>query len=552
MHKYLEFAKDYFETRGIIISEDLGENKFKFFFKEINFEFCLDSFFPHSLPIITATDIKNNYPHFIGNNLVWLCLGREEDFNLYDSPGEEIIENVIDSFFELLDLSPSQQNKEFSKEFLHYWHKKRKDNIVFKMYLQEDEKTSEIFINEYLKNDYNAPQKTNKKIKKIGKPHIGIVSLKENDINHYSKKNGTLKKGLLIPLENGVQLTPFPEEWDFNYIINQCISENTFLFLKNYIVEKEYIYIVFSMFLDNGFKIQFSGLIEFSTSKKDTFLNKLKNEYVLIEPILSKRFSRDYLCKRTSGNSDMTSKNISVIGCGSLGSYIVNEIAKLGIKSLNIYDPDKLEPENIFRHILGEEYLFHNKAKALEVNLSINFSSLNIKAFEEKINWKTIEKLNFDNTDLLIFSIGSTTDQLLINDKLREIKFIKPVLFTWLDSFGSGCHALLVDYSKKGCYKCLSKFNVSFSKNNNDIVQTDGCGGTFTPYGNSILLKGTSMILDIVTQLFSNREFHKNPLFSIKNIKQNNIEYTNRYLKNNDDLFEVYDYIDERCDCCGN
>lgn len=543
MHKYLEYAKNKIEGLDGIIKENLNERGFLFTYNERLFSFSLYNDFPHSLPEILTVTEDTSYPHFIkGDNVTRICFGRDDDFNLYDTPGDIIIEETLDSFFSLINLSPYQQKKEFFKEFLHFWHKSSKKNMELKTYINNTFSAKEVQVTEILRD----------KVGKIAKFKSGYIKSESDFVNSLHLDNGTNKKGIFIPLINISYLSPFPNEWNFRKILNKNINEDSYLFLKSRKTYKKSLHFLFSLSLETGFEIQFLSEITFLTDKIDTIYNKLVLEIEKIEPILSFRNDVTFMLNRTSGETNLLNKKIAIIGCGSLGSYIANEIPKLGIGYLKLYDSDKIHAENIFRHTLGGDFIGFNKTDGLKASLSASFPHLKIEPSNKKVNYKNIVQQGLEKLDLVIFSIGSSSEQLLINDKLREIKFKKPVLFTWLDSFGSGCHALLVDYSKKGCYKCLSKFKVSFSKNNDDIVHTDGCGGTFTPYGNSILLKGTSMVLDVITHFFSNRQYPQNPLFSVKNIKQDSIEYTDRYLKNSDDLFEVYDYIDEGCGCCGN
>lgn len=554
MHKYIEFAKNYLQERECDISEisDKQNNNFIFRYEKTFFIFSLDNLFPHSLPLIFTTKNLPEFPHFIeGTNLTSLCLGYEEDFNLYESSPESIISETLDKFFKLLNLSIDQQNNEFFKEFLHFWHKKTDVNKKVKLYVKPKQNAEEIYINETLKKDNS---------KRIAKEKLRLAYTEDIFINSSNFKSGTTLKGVYIPLINLSVLSPFPEKWSIRELLNLNISSESYNFLRNYSIDKDYVWIVFSMKLENNFEIMFTAMIKFKSKEKSTLLKKLNNDLKEITPYYSKRYDIDYLCQRTSGNLNGIGKNISLIGCGSLGSYIATELCKLGIEKLNLFDSDILMPENLLRHTLGILFEGINKASGLKTKLEFSYPQIKVNSYSEKINSKNILENNFEESDLIIFAIGNSTTQLLINDILAKNKFTKPVLYTWLDSFGTGCHALFVDYSKKGCYKCLSlnengnfseKSKITFSKNSNDIIYGDGCGGTFTPYGNVILLKGTSMIISIILDFFNGKSYDKNPLFSIKNYPQENIKYTDRYSKNEVELLESYDFIIERCDVCG-
>lgn len=555
MRNYIEFAKNYLEERDYKVLA-IEDNCLIFDYEKILFLFALKDSFPYSLPVMKTTKKIRKFPHFIeGENLTSLCLGYEEDFNLYENSPEEIILETFERFFSLLTLSPSQQNKEFSKEFLYFWHKDTPSNGNFKLYIKPKQHAEEIFIEETFKK-----HSKNKGNRKIARTKLRLAYTKETFINDSHFKSGTKIKGIYIPLIDIKNLSPFPENWDIREILNYNISSKSYDYLRNYNVDKNEIWIIFSMDLENEFKIMFAAKFKFVSKKKENIVDKLNSELKEVIPYYSKRYDVDYLCQRTSGNLNNIGKKISLIGCGSLGSYIATEICKLGIANLELFDSDLLTPENIFRHTLGLNYSFINKAGGLKIKLENDYPQLKVTDNNYNINHNNFFDQNFSDSDLLIFAIGKTTTQLVINDLLAKNKFDKPVLYTWLDSFGSGCHALLVDYSKKGCYKCLSldevgKFSkeskITFSKFSEDVIYGDGCGGTFTPYGSTILLKGTSMIIKIISDYFEGKNYEKNPLFSIKNYYQDNIEYTDRFLKKESELLENYDFIVERCDSCG-
>lgn len=554
MHKYINFAKSYFEEKGcdILERENNLNNGFIFKYKQILFLFSLDQNFPYSLPLIITTKDFPDFPHFIeGTNITSICLGYEDDFNLYESSPETIITETINKFFRLLNLSIYQQNKEFFKEFLHFWHKKADFTNKIKLYIKPKQNAEEIFINETLEKDES---------KKIAKKKFRTVYTKNTFINSFNFKSGTTLKGIYIPLINLSYLSPFPNKWDIKELLNLNISNESYKFIKNYIIDKKEIWIVFSVKLENDFEIMFTAKFKFKSNDKKSLLEKLKNNINEIIPYYSKRYDVDYLCQRTSGNFNGINKKVAIIGCGSLGSYIATELCKLGIAQLNLFDSDILMPENLFRHVLGANFVGFNKALGLKFKLESDYPQIKINTDENKINFNNIFDKNLEEFDLIICAIGNSTTQLLINKYLAKIKFTKPVLYTWLDSFGTGCHALFVDYSKLGCYNCLSldehghfldKSKITFSKNSDDIIFGDGCGGSFTPYGNVILLKGTSMIIKIILDYFSGESYSRNPLFSIKNYPQKNIEYTDQFFKPEAELLETYDFIVERCDVCG-
>ena len=47
----------------------------------------------------------------------------------------------------------------------------------------------------------------------------------------------------------------------------------------------------------------------------------------------------------------LTNSHIAIIGCGGLGGYVIEELARIGIGRLTLYDPDTFSPSNCNRQI---------------------------------------------------------------------------------------------------------------------------------------------------------------------------------------------------------
>src|SRR5438034_9246467 len=65
----------------------------------------------------------------------------------------------------------------------------------------------------------------------------------------------------------------------------------------------------------------------------------------------------------------LSTKHVTVIGCGSFGSAIAEMLVRAGIGQLTLIDPDTLNPENICRHMLTQRDLGKPKADALKDRL---------------------------------------------------------------------------------------------------------------------------------------------------------------------------------------
>lgn len=74
-----------------------------------------------------------------------------------------------------------------------------------------------------------------------------------------------------------------------------------------------------------------------------------------LQPLAVHRSDKRYLMMRAAQPDINDKKKILVVGCGSIGGYLIYELAKIGFEDITIVDDDYLFEENIFRHILGME-----------------------------------------------------------------------------------------------------------------------------------------------------------------------------------------------------
>jgi molybdopterin/thiamine biosynthesis adenylyltransferase len=68
--------------------------------------------------------------------------------------------------------------------------------------------------------------------------------------------------------------------------------------------------------------------------------------------ILPARYSRNRKTISTDEQRKLFNCTVAVIGCGGLGGYIIEELARLGVGTIKVIDPDVFEEHNLNRQIL--------------------------------------------------------------------------------------------------------------------------------------------------------------------------------------------------------
>jgi len=269
--------------------------------------------------------------------------------------------------------------------------------------------------------------------------------------------------------------------------------------------------------------------------------NKGKAEKII--PLSLRRLDRSYLLPRGGANGLLQEKKVALIGCGAVGGHIAFQLAQSGIFNLTLIDNDVLKPENIFRHLLGREYLDKPKVDALKIELESKFPYTKIKSFSLTIE-DTISKslLDMDKFDLIIMATGDENLSLKINKGVYAQGVRSPVLYSWLEPYGIGGHVLITNIEKKGCFRCLFtslQDDKEFSNRASFVApgQTftkdiSGCANRFTPFSALDANDTASLSVRIAIKILSGI-LTTNSLFSWKgeadNLIREGFQVSDRY-----------------------
>jgi molybdopterin/thiamine biosynthesis adenylyltransferase len=182
-------------------------------------------------------------------------------------------------------------------------------------------------------------------------------------------------------------------------------------------------------------------------------------------------------------------KKISVIGCGSIGSNLVDKLVKMGCNNLFLVDNDDLKFENIARHYCGASYHYDNKTVAIERKLCSHHPELIIKTYEKEIIEQLLANQNFLNVfDINFVCLGNTGIELRLNKLIKDLIITKPMFFIWVEPYLAAGHAVYVQPKKPGCFRCLFDGNLVFRENvlkdpGRYTKREAGCRTSFVPYG---------------------------------------------------------------------
>lgn len=85
----------------------------------------------------------------------------------------------------------------------------------------------------------------------------------------------------------------------------------------------------------------------------------------------SANWEPEELRTRSGSEYRILHRSMLLIGAGSLGSAVAENLVRMGVTDMGILDPDRLDVGNLTRHALGIDAVGHNKAEALTSALNM-------------------------------------------------------------------------------------------------------------------------------------------------------------------------------------
>ena len=246
------------------------------------------------------------------------------------------------------------------------------------------------------------------------------------------------------------------------------------------------------------------------------------------------RFDKKRLFNR-GGNGLLIDQDykISLIGCGSIGSYLADDLAKVGFNNFVFIDNDVLGSENLARHYCSISHLYTNKAEALKLELTRKYPHLDIQLEKKDVRNLISDNIDFLNSsDLTIIAIADYSTEMMINEAYKRGFITSSILIVWVEPYIRAGQAVLLRPNKQGCFKCLFKIidgnntfkYTIFKSNNNVVLRESGCQSSYVPYGAVDICNFTNCLTRIIDKIHNN-EYPENMLFQFIK-KEDNLDYS--------------------------
>ena len=258
--------------------------------------------------------------------------------------------------------------------------------------------------------------------------------------------------------------------------------------------------------------------------EKDHYRLQLGANSVL-QPLSLQRIDPTYLLQRTAHTSNSIHRCL-IIGCGSIGGYLANQLAQSGIRDFTLIDPDRITPENIYRHSLGRAYIGQYKAEALSNRLQTDIPNLKIKSIPETIQY-ALENydINFAQYSIIVSTTGNHNVNRWIKRELISAHIQVPTFYVWNEPLDLGCHVAIINNDGTASYENLF-YHDSTSGDLYDLTaycapgqkithQVSGCSNSFVPYAATVSIKSAALCVDSIFAYFDQR-YRPNSVISLK------------------------------------
>ncbi|MDO5844732.1 MAG: HesA/MoeB/ThiF family protein [Methanocorpusculum sp.] len=166
---------------------------------------------------------------------------------------------------------------------------------------------------------------------------------------------------------------------------------------------------------------------------------------------MSERYARQISLIGEAGQKKLSESTVFVAGAGGLGSPVLFYLASAGIGNLRIADLDKVDESNLNRQILhSTDRLGVSKAESAKLTLSALNPEINITAFTEKIDDRSVSRITGD-ADIIVDCMDNFEARYVLNRFSHE----KDTALVHGAVSGFSGQATLIVPDKTPCLSCI-------------------------------------------------------------------------------------------------
>ncbi|MGF6635235.1 HesA/MoeB/ThiF family protein [Paraburkholderia sp. MM6662-R1] len=153
--------------------------------------------------------------------------------------------------------------------------------------------------------------------------------------------------------------------------------------------------------------------------------------------------------------SIISDKRVAIVGCGSVGSFIADELARAGVGKFLLIDGDVVEWRNLTRTVYRHADVGMSKVAALGRHLAAIFPDIEVDAYAEEVNaLRPALKDLLSNVDLVVSALDDPSATGIIDRYCYALS--KPALFVGIYQKAHGGEVIAVVPGVTPCLGCAT------------------------------------------------------------------------------------------------
>lgn len=478
---------------------------------------AFDQHFPLVLPDIFIDSNELLRAHVGSDGKI--CLFDQSAILIDQGIPDQVLLDCFDQAVNILQIPIGSKTyyEEICREFASYW------STVADLKVYSCLNSEDITHGEY-------PLVINKNIYVVGNLKHEPESIITNSFGYPIDKDTFELPCLVLRIRNGSKLLPLSKKYKWN-TIRRYVLNNTSASTKRR----------FRQFLDKKVK-RYTGyiLLIFPTDSGDilfgfrvAFKNNKYCKIELSQPdsisnVYVERIDFSYLTGRGGAVGTLKDVRILLLGSGSVGGYIANNLCQVGFTKIDILDNDYFRTENVHRHWLGFDSIDNQKmgykADLIKEKLENHYPYAEIDSLsyvDRSVQSFLSEPNRLGHYDLIISALGEPTLNLEVDRVLKQLTKKVPFICCFNEPYGLGGHVILVNMETNSCLRCLytdaiSSDQVSFkgsfvASGQNFKKNLSGCSSAFVPYScldsQQTAILSVRKAVDVLTGIISQNTF---------------------------------------------
>ncbi len=226
-----------------------------------------------------------------------------------------------------------------------------------------------------------------------------------------------------------------------------------------------------------------------------------------IAPLVATRFDATWALTRGHAATTFHARRLQrvlVLGAGSLGSPVIDSLARAGVGQIDIVDSQLFEPANVSRHLLGMSSIRQSKAAAIASRLNKDIPAITVRGHRaEAQQWMT-ENCTPGKFDLVLDLTAESSVRMYLSVTRTELFEDTVVIHAWVEPFCSAVHVVastLID-PWPATDPVLECVNVADFTAASVKVNLPACSEGFHPYGSADIVQAAGFaaerIIDIL------------------------------------------------------